>query len=85
MNSKNCKTLQNIFTRPIPAAIVWADIEALFIDLGAEITEGTGSRVRVKLNNVRAVFHRPHPKKITDKGAVNSVKRFLENAGVTCD
>ncbi|NLK59678.1 MAG: hypothetical protein GX290_01355 [Treponema sp.] len=34
---------------------------------------------------MRAVFHRPHPKKITDKGAVNSVKRFLENAGVTCD
>jgi hypothetical protein len=85
VNSKNCKTLQNIFTRPIPATIVWADIEALFIDLGAEITEGTGSRVRVKLNDVRAVFHRPHPKKITDKGAVNSVKRFLENAGVTCD
>ena len=48
----------------------------------AEISEGEGSRIRIKLNNVRAVFHRPHPKKETDKGAVASMKRFLENAGV---
>ncbi|MEW6501251.1 MAG: hexulose-6-phosphate isomerase, partial [Thermodesulfobacteriota bacterium] len=29
-----------------------------------------------------AVFHRPHPRKETDKGAVKSLRRFLENAGV---
>lgn len=49
--------------------------------LGAEITEGRGSRVRVYLNGVRAVFHRPHPQKETDKGAVKSVRRFLEATG----
>ena len=27
--------------------------------LGAEISEGNGSRVRIALNGVRAVFHRP--------------------------
>lgn len=85
MNSKNTKTLESIFKRPVPANIVWSDIENLLIALGADISEGAGSRIRVKLNNERAVFHRPHPKKITDKGAVNSVKRFLENAGVTYD
>jgi len=31
---------------------------------GAEITEGAGSRVRIALNGVRAVFHRPHPQKV---------------------
>jgi hypothetical protein len=62
--------------------IVWADIESLLAALGAEISEGAGSRLRVKLNWVRAVFHRPHPQKITDKGAVSSVRRFLENTGV---
>lgn len=71
--------------RPTPANIVWTDIESLLQSLGAEITEGAGSRIRVKLKNERAVFHRPHPEKVTDKGAVNSVKRFLENAGVTHD
>ena len=30
-------------------------------------------RERVKLNGVHAVFHRPHPERTTDKGAVKSV------------
>jgi len=79
------KTLESIFKRPVQANIVWADIESLFLALGASISEGAGSRVRVKLKDERAVFHRPHPEKITDKGAVNSVRRFLENAGVKYD
>ena len=62
--------------------IAWRDVEALFIALGAEIPEGNGSRVRVVLKDVRAVFHRPHPRKETNKGAVKSVRRFLEAAGV---
>jgi len=49
--------------------------------LRAEISEGQGSRVRVALNDVRAVFHRPHPQKETDKGAVKSVRRFLTEGG----
>lgn len=83
MNSKNRKTLIEIFKHPTPSNIDWKDIENLFRALGAEISEGAGSRIRVKLNNERAVFHRPHPERVTDKGAVNSVRRFLENAGFT--
>ena len=49
---------------------------------GAEITEGSGSRVRIALNGTRAVFHRPHPKKETDKGAVRCVRKLLTEAGV---
>ena len=82
MNSKQKKTLELIFMNPIQSGIHWADIEGLFIALGAKLSEGSGSRIRVKLNGVRAVFHRPHPQRTTDKGAVNSVRRFLENAGV---
>lgn len=50
--------------------------------LGAEMSEGKGSRVRIVLNGIRMVFHRPHPQKETDKGAVKSVRRFLKTAGV---
>jgi hypothetical protein len=82
VDSKHRKTLESIFERPERANIVWRDIEALFIALGAEISEGNGSRVRVALKDVRAVFHRPHPRKETNKGAVKSVRRFLEAAGV---
>lgn len=45
--------------------------------------EGRGSRLRIILNKEEAVFHRPHLRKETDKGALVSVRRFLENAGVT--
>jgi len=37
------------------------------------------------LNDIVAVFHRPHPQKETDKGALKSVRRFLINAGVNYD
>ena len=82
MNSKCKKTLVNIFQDPVKSNIDWKDIEALFIALGAQVEEGNGSRVRVYLNGVRAVFHRPHPEKETDKGAVKSVRRLLNNAGI---
>jgi hypothetical protein len=85
VNSKQKKTIELVFKNPIQANILWSDIESLFIALGAKISEGSGSRVRVKLSGIRAVFHRPHPQKTTDKGAVNSVRRFLENAGVYND
>jgi hypothetical protein len=85
MNSKQKKIMEFVFKNPVQANILWADIEGLFVALGAEMSEGSGSRLRVKLNGVRAVFHRPHPQKTTDKGAVNSVRRFLENAGVHYD
>jgi len=37
---------------------------------------------RIALNGVRAVFHRPHPQKETDKGVLQSMRRFLQEAGV---
>lgn len=82
MNSKQQKIYEEIFKEPVQSNIEWKDIENLLIALGAEITEGNGSRVRIKLNNERAVFHRPHPEKVTDKGAVKSMRKFLNNAGV---
>lgn len=85
MNSKQRKTLERIFKVPSPSDLKWSDIEALFLGFGAEITEGNGSRVRVYLNGIKAVFHRPHPKNITDKGAIGSVKTFLKNAGIQDD
>lgn len=85
MNKKQRETVRAIFSEPVRANVKWSDIESLFNGLGAEISEGSGSRVRVALNGVKAVFHRPHPRKETDKGALISVRRFLENAGIKTD
>ena len=76
------KTKSAIFSDPVRAGIKWRDIESLLESLGAEVTEGEGSRIRVALNGCKAVFHRPHPSPDTDKGAVKSVRRFLKEAGI---
>jgi hypothetical protein len=76
------RTLAAIFEQPVRADVRWADIESLLAHLDAEITQGKGSRVRIALRGVRAVFHRPHPRKETDKGALRSMRRFLTEAGV---
>jgi hypothetical protein len=82
LNNKQQKTLERIFTDPIPANINWKDIESLFRALDATLIEGQGSRLGVKLNDAKAVFHEPHPQKETDKGAVKSVREFLVKAGI---
>lgn len=83
MNNRHRKTLDAIFAEQTPANIVWKDIEALLRALGADIAEGNGSRVRIALNGVRAVFHRPHPQPEVKRYAVRDMKQFLINAGVT--
>jgi hypothetical protein len=82
LSKKHQKTLNSIFENPIRSDVLWKDVESLLIALNAEISEGRGSRVRIYLNNIRAVFHRPHPKSETDKGALKSMRRFLIEAGV---
>jgi hypothetical protein len=83
MKPKHRRTLERIFSRPVDANIKWKDIELLFIALGAEISEREGSRVAVVLFNEVRVFHRPHPTPNTDKGAVSSIRKWLETHGVT--
>lgn len=63
--------------------IPWREIEALFIGLGAEISEREGSRVGVRLFGERRVFHRPHPSPMTDKGAVAAIREWLQDNEVT--
>ena len=76
------KTLNEVFERPTRSGLAWSRIEKLFMALGARVSEGSGSRIRVYLNGVRAVFHRPHPRKEVGMGALRSVQRFLKTAGI---
>ncbi|RLB70317.1 MAG: hexulose-6-phosphate synthase [Deltaproteobacteria bacterium] len=82
MKRKHQKTLERLFTHPVSANIKWLDIEALFGFLGAELLEREGSRIEVFLFNEVRVFHRPHPRPDTDKGAVVSIRKWLKDNGV---
>lgn len=83
MKRKHVTTLQAIFAHPPSGNVRWRDIEALFVEPGAQIEEAEGSRITVELFGVVRVFHRPHPRPDTDKGAVASIRKWLEDNGVT--
>lgn len=82
MKRKHTKTLESIFGRPTPGGVPWKDVEALFRALEAQIDEREGSRVAVFLFGEVRVFHRPHPSPDTDKGAIASIRKWLEDNGV---
>jgi hypothetical protein len=82
MKRKHQRTIELIFSRPISASVRWSDVEALFLELRAEMAKREGSRVEVFLFGVVRAFHRPHPSRDTDKGAVASIRKWLEENGV---
>ncbi|OQY75046.1 MAG: HicA [Rhodocyclaceae bacterium UTPRO2] len=82
MKRKHQRTPGLIFAQPVSANVRWADIEVLFVELGGQVAEREGSRVLVRLFGDRRVFHRPHSEPTTDKGAVESIRKWLEEHGV---
>jgi HicA-like toxin of HicAB toxin-antitoxin system len=70
MTGRHRRTLEAVFADPVAANIAWSDVEALFLAAGATVSAGRGSRMRVSLNGIAAVSHRPHPRRETDRGAV---------------
>lgn len=82
LRRKHQRTLELIFARPASGNLPWRDIEALFLELGAEVSEREGSRVAVVLFGEVRIFHRPHPSPDTDKGAVISIRKWLFEHGV---
>ncbi|MBF0342168.1 MAG: type II toxin-antitoxin system HicA family toxin [Magnetococcales bacterium] len=82
MNSKHRRTIEAIFSTPVPASLEWDRIESLLAALGAEVIEGNGSRVGFRLQGERADFHRPHPGKEAKPYQVRATREFLERIGV---
>ncbi|MDO9268236.1 MAG: type II toxin-antitoxin system HicA family toxin [Methylobacter sp.] len=52
MKAKHLKTLHSVFALTTRASIVFAELEALLIALGAEKTEREGSRVKFTLQGM---------------------------------
>jgi len=83
MRKVHKKTLEAIYKQPVSSNIEWRRIESLFLAIGAQLIEGSGSRVRFILRNVVSTFHRPHPHKEAKPYQVRDAREFLEKAGVT--
>ena len=77
MNSRQRRTLEEIFINPVLRNIEWRRIESLLIALGCELIEGSGSRVAFKKGELRADFHRPHPGNEAKPYQVRAAREFL--------
>lgn len=82
MNRKHNKIFAAIFCTPTIATIKFTDIEKLLISIGAEVTEGNGSRVAYTYKGLKLFLHRPHPGKEARKYQVEAVREFLEMVGI---
>ena len=83
MSHKHEQLLRTIFHDPISGNIHWREIESLLQHLGAEIEPLSGARIRVRLNGVEGILHRPHHGNTLDRNGVRALRGFLAAARMT--
>jgi hypothetical protein len=83
MSRRHANLIRSIFHDPPSGNVHWRDIEALLKHVGATVEPISGARVRVKLNRMEDVLHRPHHSNVLDASAVVHLRVFLARAGVT--
>lgn len=82
MKVEHRRTLERIFTKPVPTDIDWADIESMMRNAGVAVKERPDSRVVLVKDGEIMVVRRPHPKPLTVGAAVQDIARFLSAVGV---
>ncbi len=82
MNSRQRRTLANIFERPTRPDVRWSDLASLMRALGAGEHAGAGSRVRFVLDGAILSLHRPHPRPALPRYAVEDARDFLIARGI---
>ena len=78
MKAKHRRTLELIFSRPTPAGVRCGPVDRT----RRGNHRAGGSRVAVFLFGQIKVMHRPHSSPDMDKGAVASIRTWLEENGV---
>ena len=81
MNATHRKTLAAVLADPLNGALQWRRIEALFMSLGCERTEGSGSSVTFSRGGIKAYFHPPHPGRQALRYRVRDARLFLTATG----
>ncbi len=82
LNKKHRKTVEAIFSNPVSGNIELRKVEAMFVALGCEIIEGSGSRITILYGEQKVAFHRPHPKKEALRYRMSATRDFLEMIGI---
>lgn len=83
MSRRHANLIHSIFHDPPSGNIHWRDVESLLKHVGASLEPISGARVRVKLNRMEDVLHRPHHSNVLDTTSLAHLREFLARAGAT--
>lgn len=83
MSHKHEQLVHELFLDPPNANVHWREVESLLHHLGAEIENLPGARLRVKLQRLETVLHRPHHSHTLDRQGIKHLREFLAHAGIT--
>lgn len=83
MSRRHAHLIRSIFHDPPSGNLHWRDVESLLKHVGTTIEPISGARVRVKLNRMEDVLHRPHHSNVLDQRSLLHLREFLARAGVT--
>lgn len=83
MSRHHAQLIRSIFHDPPSRNIHWRDIESLLRHVGTDIEPLSGARIRMKLNRMEGILHRPHHSNTLDSSGILHLREFLARAGVT--
>jgi hypothetical protein len=83
MSHKHENLIRAIFREPASGNVHWREIESLLHHLGATVEPLSGARLRVRLNGVEGIVHRPHHSNVLDRQGIRSMREYLAHARVT--
>lgn len=83
MSHKHEQLLRAIFHDPVSGNIHWRDVESLLNHLGASVEPLSGARLRVTLNRMEDILHRPHHSNVMDRQGIKHLREFLARARAT--
>jgi hypothetical protein len=83
MSRHHANLIRSIFHDPPSGNMHWREVEALLKHVGASLEPISGARIRVRLNRMEDVLHRPHHSNVLDAKSLLHVRGFLARAGIT--
>ncbi len=83
MSHRHANLIRAIFHDPPSGNVHWREVESLLKHVGASIEPISGARIRVKLNHMEDVLHRPHHSNVLNVSSLMHLRQFLARGGVT--
>lgn len=83
MSRHHVNLIRSIFHDPPSGNLHWREIESLLKHVGVSVESISGARVRMTLNRMEDVLHRPHHGNTLDSKSLLHLRGFLARAGVT--